>query len=191
MAVTVGGRGMVVAALLALAALVGLGACGGSDAPAPSSAPSTSKPDEGVDPAVAEATKRTTAAMAVGEGTAPVELRFGLAAEPVAGRPTAVELAVLPKVTVPTLRVAVRGDGDVEVAEPAQVVTLEKVQSGTLHTVPVSAIPQRAGATTLTVAVTLVQPTGEESRTFQLPLLVRAADGAAAASPTAPATPSG
>jgi hypothetical protein len=159
-------------------ALVGatglLAGCGGGE---PASAPvASTKPaaaaDASVDPAVAEATKRTTAALTVGRAVAPVEVRFAVGAAPRVGQPVDVELALITQVAVPTVRVDVRGAADVQVVDPAATVSLEKVQAGTLHTIPVRAVPARDGTTTLTVAVTLQQPTGPESRTFQLPIVV-------------------
>jgi hypothetical protein len=175
------------AALLAGATL--LAGCGGNEAA--NTAASAAKPaaavDVPVDPAVAAAQKRTTAALTVGRSVAPVELRFAVATPPAAGQPVDVELALVTQVAVPTVRVEVKGAADVQLVEPASPVSLEKVQAGTLHTIPVRAVPARDGTTTLTVAVTLQQPTGPESRTFQLPLVV----GAGAAPPAAAPAPAG
>lgn len=173
------GLAVTLSAALGLLAGCGDGERAGTSAPAGKPAASTDAP---VDPAVAEATKRTTAALTVGRATAPVEVRFAVGAVPRAGQPVDVELALVTQVAVPTVRVDVQGAADVQVVEPATTVSLDKVQAGTLHTIPVRAVPSRDGTTTLTVGVTLQQPTGSESRTFQLPIVV----GRATDSPGAP-----
>lgn len=156
--------------------LAALAACGGDEPASPAATAARPAPvvDAPVDPAVAAAAKRTTAALTVGRATAPVEVRFAVGAVPRAGEPVDVELALVTQVAVPTVRIDVQGGADVQVVEPATTVSLDKVQAGTLHTIPVRAVPSRDGTTTLTVAVTLQQPTGPESRTFQLPFVVGA-----------------
>jgi hypothetical protein len=178
------GLAVTLSAALGLLAGCGGGEPAGTAAPAGKPAAST---DAAVDPAVAEATKRMTAAMTVGRATAPVEVRFAVGAVPRAGEPVDVELALVTQVAVPTVRVDVQGAADVQVVEPATSVSLDKVQAGTLHTIPVRAVPARDGTTTLTVAVTLQQPTGPESRTFQLPIVV----GGGAAAPGGAPAPAG
>jgi hypothetical protein len=171
----------------ALALLAALAGCGGDDAPARAK---TTKPAEtaepAVDPAVAEATQRTTGALTIGRATAPVELRFALGSAPRVGQPVAVELALVTQVPVPTMNVDVTAEPEVRIVEPTASVQLEKVQAGTLQTVKVQAVPTRAGTSTVTVAVHLHQPTGSESRTFQLPIVVGSdAPGTPAGAPAA------
>lgn len=164
----------VAAAMVACA----VAACGGGDAKEVGKAAVTPAAAEPVtDPAVTEALKRTTSAMTVGPSTAPVDVRFGLAAVPAVGQPVDFELILVTQVAVPTVRVEVSGGPDLRLVAPAEPVTFEKVQAGTVHTIPVQAIPAMNGTTTVTVAVTLQQPTGPESRTFQLPLVVGAPAG--------------
>jgi hypothetical protein len=151
-----------------------LGACGGGADHAGTSGPAkrTAKSEDASDPAVAEATKRTTAAMSLGTSRAPVEVRYAYAAVPEAGKALDVEVDVIPQSTAPTVRVEVRTDPELQLHSPLEVVEFEKVQAGTLHTVKVAATPTRAGTSTVTVVVTLEQPTGPESRSFQFPVVV-------------------
>jgi hypothetical protein len=171
-----------VAAVILTACLAAACGGGGGEASSVAAAKRPKAAEPAVDPAVADAMKRTTAAMTVGTSRAPVEVRFGLAAVPQPGQPADVELIVLTQVAVPTVRVEVRSEGDLNVVEPAAPVALDKVQAGTVHSIKVQVVPARAGTSTLTVAVTLEQPTGPEQRTFQLPIVagvgVRPAPGA-------------
>jgi hypothetical protein len=83
-----------------------------------------------------------------------------------------VELALVTRVPVPTVDVELSGGPDVQILEPPSPVQLEKVQAGTLQTVRLKALAAKAGTATVTVTVSLRQPTGPESRTFQFPIVV-------------------
>jgi hypothetical protein len=177
----------ILAGLTTLALLAGCG--GGGDTSTAKVAKKTAAASE-VDPAVAELVRHTTPATTLGSTTTPVEVRFALAGVPAAGRPVDVDVAVLPQVAVPTVRVDVRpGDDGVRIVDPTAQVTFDKVQAGTIEKLRVQAVPERPGTTTLKLVVTLEQPTGQENRTFELPIVVPSPGSASAPSGTSPASP--
>jgi hypothetical protein len=177
----------ILAGLATLALLAGCG--GGGDASTAKVAKKTAAASE-VDPAVAELVKNTTPATTLGSTMTPVEVRFAFAGVPAAGRPVDIDVAVLPQVAVPTVRVDLRpGDDGLRVVDPTAQVTFDKVQAGTIEKLRVQAIPERAGTTTLRLVVTLEQPTGQESRTFELPVVVPSPGSAPAPSGQTPAAP--
>jgi hypothetical protein len=172
----------------AILLMAGLAAgCGGGKGEPAKVAPKTPSAAEATDPAMVELVKRTTAATTIGSESAPVELRFEFAGVPVAGRPVGIELSVLPQAAVPTLRVELRSENELLVVEPSVPTVFDKVQAGTIQTIHVQAVPERTGTTTLRAVVTLDQPTGQERRTFELPVVVPApgAGGTSGSGPSA------
>lgn len=160
-------------------------ACGDSKEPAKAGARPTTAADA-TDPAMIELVKRTTAATTIGSSLAPVEVRFEYGAAPTPGQPVAIELAVLPQAAVPTLRVELVAPAELKIVDPAGPVTFDKVQAGTIETVRVQAVAERTGTTTLRAIVTLEQPTGQERRVFELPVVVPPPGAAAPAAKSPP-----
>jgi hypothetical protein len=121
--------GLVIAALAALLALAG---CGGKSEDAgfkprakAKPAASTPKTDGSV-----EEDSRLATAVASGKTSAPVDLKYDLAAKPAVGQPFEIELVFQPRLPADTLEVEVSGMSGLSVAQPSMF-KFEKVQSGT------------------------------------------------------------
>lgn len=142
--------------------------------------------DAAVDPAVAEVSRTMAPGVPLGVGAtaeAPLEVRFNLASVPAPGTTFKVDVAVLPALTAPVLRLAVTGGEGLTVIEPEGPVTFEKVQAGSVARLAVKATSAVAGTRIVLVRATLDLPDGPESRTFAYPLVV----GALTPPPPAPA----
>lgn len=169
----------------AMIVVAGLAAgCGGGKGEASKAGGKSPSAAEATDPALIDLVKRTTPATTLGSEAAPVELRYEFTGIPAAGQPVAIELSVLPQAAVPTMRVELRSASELRIVEPTAPAVFDKVQAGTIHAVRVQAVAERAGTTTLRAVVTLDQPTGQERRTFELPVVVPV-PGAAPAAPAA------
>ena len=132
----------------------------------------TAAPTADVDPAVASAMKTMAPGVGLGPSDAPVDVRFGLPAWPVSGQPFKVQVAVLPSAAIPTLRVDVTSDADLQIVEPTASVALEKVAAGTAQTVEITAQSSEPGARVINVTVTAELPTGPLARAFAYPVIV-------------------
>lgn len=169
----------------AFAAVALLAACGGDPPPAatPVAGPKPTAPAEASagaapDPAVVEAQQKMVPAVTVGDASAPVELRFDLAAAPKPGEPFTVEFAVLPQTAMLSIRGAVTGSAGLEVVSPVGGVSFEKLQAGTVHRFQVTALSDRPGTRVVNVAMTIELPTGPVTRTFGVPVVVGSPAGA-------------
>ena len=175
--------GAPVLGLLPLAVLLlALGGC--HRQPEPAAPPPTAaapkappKADAGVDPAVAEVSRTMATAVTVGPRTAPVEARYDLPGVPVIGLGFKLDLAVLPQAASPLLRVELRASEGLTVIDPVATQSLEHVQAGAVLHVPVTLQATTTGTHVLDVGVTLELPTGPESRTFAVPVIVASAPG--------------
>jgi hypothetical protein len=166
----------------ALAATGLVGGChpdGGSSAN-PSSRSTAKRPvvtEAAVDPAVAEVNRTMAPGVPLGVGAAaetPLDVRFNLASVPAPGDTFKVDVAVLPTLTAPVLRLAVSGGEGLTVLEPEGPVTIEKVQAGSVARLVIKATSATAGTRIVLVRATLDLPGGPESRTFAYPLVVGA-----------------
>ena len=152
-------------ALLAGALLPCLAGCGRSEPPAPAK--------NAADAArVAHITRDLVEGVPMGKPVAPVEVKFGLLSTPQPGVPFKVRVVLLPGTTVPAMDVDVSASEGLVLLDPIAPVTLDKVSAGTVHQVTVTAQAPRAGGYVLNVAVTLDDPTGEQTRVLAFPVLV-------------------
>ncbi|MBS0375239.1 MAG: hypothetical protein JSR73_11715 [Proteobacteria bacterium] len=144
--------------------------------------------DAAVDPAVAEVNRTMAPGVPLGAGASAetsLDVRFNLASVPAPGETFKVDVAVLPALTAPVLRLAVTGGEGLTVIEPEGPVSFEKVQAGSVVRLAVRASSAVAGTRIVLVRATLDLPGGPESRTFAYPLVV------GAQAPPAPAPSSG
>jgi hypothetical protein len=107
-----------------------------------------------------------------GSGNAPVEVHFDLAAAPTAGRPFTLQLAVVAKAPAPVVRLDAVTDGGITVLQPTLPVTLEKVEQGVPGLTTLTIRGDAAGVALLRVSVTLESPTGNESKSFMVPVII-------------------
>ena len=107
-----------------------------------------------------------------GSGSAPIELKFDLGAHPIAGQPFEMQLAVVAKAPAPIVRVEVTADSGLTVVQPAMPVTLEKVEEGAPAWVPVRLKVATPGTLLIRIGLTMESPTGSDTRTFLVPVLV-------------------
>jgi hypothetical protein len=170
------------AGVLSLLALVGCGGDGGGAKQPAATTAATTAADEPEDPAVAEARRSMLGAITVGSPAAPVDLRYDLKAPPVQGRPVDIEFAVLPEATILTLQGGLDGGAEgIEIATPADGVSLEKLQAGTVRRFTATVVPRTPGAHVLTILLDLELPTGPARRVFNIPVVVQTPAAAAAA----------
>ncbi len=161
----------------------------GTVASPPKAAAPQPPPAPSVDPAVAEVNRTMAYGVPLGSSSAPLEVRFDLARVPAPGETFTLDVAVLPTVPAPVLRVEVTGDDGLTVTEPDGPVSFEKVQAGTVSRVQVKASSAVAGTRVVHVTATLELPTGAETRSFAFPVVVGAP--AAPADVPAPAPTAG
>ncbi len=152
-------------------------------AAAPAKGPAHAVVPVDADPVV-DAGKRMAAGVPMGNGTAPVEVRFDLASVPRAGQPFEVEIAVLPQAPSPVLRIDVLPGDGMAVDTIDGPLSVEKVQAGGLARLFVKMSSAQAGTHVLGIKVTLEQPGGAESREFAFPVVVGGGAAPAAGAPS-------
>ena len=172
--------------MLALGAAL-CAACG-DRAPADSSADqaATSKPASpqsaaaalaAADSASVEDAEKLTADMvrgvSPGKPTAPVELKFNVAAKPALGAVLSIDVAVLATAPSDSMTLSVQGSTGLEVDPSTSLANFPKSQAGALHRHKLLVTPRAEGAFYLNVLITTVVPgAGPQSRSFSIPLLV-------------------
>ncbi len=108
----------------------------------------------------------------MGKPVAPVGVKFGLGATPVAGVPFKVTLVVSPEVIVPSMSVEVTAAEGLVLLDPVAPVTFEKISAGSAHELTVTLQAPANGGYVLNVAVTLNEPAGDQTRVLAFPMLV-------------------
>ncbi len=177
-----------IVASLGLAALL-LGGCHAGDGnPAnpvgkPVAKKLTPPAEAAIDPAVTEANRTMASGVPIGSSTAPLEIRFDLAAVPRPGEAFVIDVAALPAAPAPVLRLEVTGGAGLTILEPDGFVAFEKVQAGSLTRLKIRASAATAGTRLVQVRATMELPGGPESRVFAFPVVV----GGPAAPAPAPA----
>ena len=125
-----------------------------------------------VQPAVRPAADVATAMTAVsGEGSLPVELRFGLAQAPLVGASFPFGLMVTSATPQPTLRVQVHADPGLEVVEGAEG-TVDRLEPAVAARRDVTLRASTPGVHLVTVVVAIDLAGGAPARTFVVPVLV-------------------
>lgn len=108
----------------------------------------------------------------MGKPTAPVEVRFALSATPQPGVPFKVRVELKALATVPSMQAAVTASEGLVLLDPIAPVGFEKVGAGSTHEFLITAQAAAAGGQVVNVAVTLVDPLGEQTRAVAFPVLV-------------------
>jgi hypothetical protein len=142
-----------------------------------------SAPAVTVDPAVTEANRTMASGVPIGTSSAPLEIRFDLAAVPRPGEVFSIDVAALPAAPAPVLRLEVTGGEGLTILEPDGFVSYEKVQAESVTHLKIRASSAAAGTRLVQVRATMELPGGPESRVFAFPVVI----GAPAAPIPAPA----
>jgi len=114
---------------------------------------------------------RLANAVASGKTSAPVDLKYDLAAKPEVGQPFEIELALLPRLPADALEVEVTGmPGLVLVGNGAMKV--EAVRGGATYTHKVLVRADAAGTYYVSVIAKMITQVQREVRTFSIPVVV-------------------
>lgn len=143
----------------------------GSEASSPSASANTPAP--AAKPAAATADPAVKMARAVGEGKpgAAVDIRYEILTRPEAGKPTEVELALIPSAGVDALTATISGMDGITVAGELNP-SFASVEPGTPYKHTFSLLPDRTGVFYITVSVDTQIGGSTLGRTFSIPFLV-------------------
>jgi hypothetical protein len=119
---------------------------------------------------VAESSKMASAVVS-GKTSAPVDLRYELAAKPEIGQPLEIALAFLPTAPADALEVEVSGMPGLTVASGVAV-KFDKVQAGETYTHKVLVQASGTGTYYFSVIAKMVTQARTEARTFSVPVVV-------------------
>ena len=109
------------------------------------------------------------------KSTVPVALKFAVDEVPRVGRPLAIDLAVIPRITADAAIITIADSPAFSVAAADRSVTLASVDPAQAYHRSVTVTPAVAGVQELDVAVGLHHDGITETRGFSLPLIVDAA----------------
>jgi hypothetical protein len=130
-------------------------------------------PDEA---SVQEAEKQTSEmvrGVSPGKPSAPVELKFNVAARPALGVPLDIDLAVIATAGTDSMTLSVQASEGIEVDATTSLASFPKSQPGALYRHKLRITPRAEGAFNVSVLITMVVPgSGPQSRSFSIPLLV-------------------
>lgn len=146
--------------------------CGGSKGPATGPAAATGHRATAADNQRRKAEQTMTAGVRTDTGHAAVDVRFAIDSTPMAGQPFTLTVAVLPNEGTPSIKVDLPPVDGLVAAPISAPTTFTKVEPGSVFLVPVGYTAASAGIALVTVVVTEAAPTGEETATFQLPVVV-------------------
>jgi hypothetical protein len=165
-------------AIVALGALLALMGCSknSDDEAAAALAPNKAKPSGSVArggklPPAADDESRLANAVVSGKTSAPVDLKYDLAAKPAVGQPFEIELDFLPRLAADTLDVAVTGMPGLTLVGGGTV-TFDKVQAGTTYTHKVLVQADADGTYYVSVIAKMITQVETEVRTFSVPVVV-------------------
>ena len=155
-----------------LAALIAIAGCSSDPeseaqqaaAPAPETAQQTAPVED--DP-VAKMARAVTG----GKPGASVDLRYEMQSRPEVGKPTEVEIALIPNAGVESMDAKISGMDGVSVSGDLEV-TFSPVEQGKPYTHTFTMLPERAGVYYLTVSVSSQIGGASMGRTFSIPLVV-------------------
>jgi len=139
-------------------------------------APNKAKPAAGVSgagkaPPVLDDESRLANAVVSGKTSAPVDLKYDLAAKPDVGQPFEIELAFLPRLPADTLDVVVTGMPGLTLVGNGTV-KFDAVQAGTTYTQKVLVQADAAGTYYVSVIAKMITQVQTEVRTFSVPVVV-------------------
>jgi len=158
---------------VALATLLGLAGCGGKSDDATFKARTRDKPEPSASKAAGPVDEDARLANAVvsGKTSAPVDLKYDLAAKPVAGLPFEIELVFQPRLPADTLEVEVSGMAGLTVAQQGSY-KFDKVQQGTPYTQKITVQADADGTYYVSVIARMITQIQTEVRTFSVPVVV-------------------
>lgn len=162
--------GLVIAALAALLALAG---CGGKSEDASFKARTKAKPAASAPKTAASGDEDSRLATAVvsGKTSAPVDLKYDLAAKPAVGQPFEIELVFQPRLPADTLEVEVSGMTGLTVTQPGAF-KFENVQAGTPYPQKITVQAAADGTYYVSVIARMITQVQTEVRTFSVPVVV-------------------
>lgn len=169
-------------AAAALAATVGVAGCGGKSDDGAVKVRVKAKAEnvaEAPKPVAAEDDPRYAVAVVSGKTSAPVDLKYDLAAKPQVGQPLEVELVFQPRLPADTLEVEVSGMPGLTLAQPGAY-KFEKVLTHTPYVHKVTVQAEADGTYYLSVIARMITQVQTEVRTFSVPVVVGTAPAAAA-----------
>ncbi len=116
-------------------------------------------------------------AMAVVSGStlAPIEAHFNVPAAPVLNTPFKVELVVTAGAVAPVMTVEVTGEEGLSIRAPMTLVSFDKLAAGRDVQVVIEAQASTPGAHLVHAVAVMGLPSGPQSKTFVLPVLVSTA----------------
>lgn len=170
-------------------------ACGndGSDANgAVSSAPPANQAAPDAAAAAAEATKGMVAGVTnPAKPGAPVEVKFEIKDRPGPGKPLPIELAFIPLQDSDYLRVTFIATDGLTVQQSPTMPEYRDVDAGAVYRHTLTVVPREDGVYYASVIVVMELQNGAEARSFSIPVIVGAPDGAAATKPQPPTDATG
>jgi hypothetical protein len=161
----------------ALCAACGKDSTAGKAAPAPAQA-TTSKAAAAAaadtDP-LQDAEKQTAGmvhGVSPGKPTAPVDLKFSLAAKPLLGTPLTIDVALIATGSSDSMTLSLQASDELAVDAATSLASFPKSLPGALYRHQVKVTPRAEGAFFVNVLVTTAVPGGPQSRSFSIPVLV-------------------
>jgi hypothetical protein len=132
-----------------------------------------------------EATRSMVSGVAPGRAAdALVDLKFELKSRPEIGKPVAIDIALLPKVTSDVMDVTYLANEGLTVQTSTLPSRYEHVQPGSVYRHQATVVPQNNGVFSLSAIVMVQTEAGDVTRTFSIPVVVGAPpDEASSAAP--------
>jgi len=173
-----------VLAAAAFGGLLALTGCGGKSGEEQAKVQPTVKvkPAQPAKPTQADEDARLANAVVSGKTSAPVDLKYDLAAKPEAGKPFVIELDFVPRLPADTLEVEVTGMPGLSVAEQGTF-KFDKVVAGTPYVQKLTAQAVADGTYYVSIVAKMITQVQTEVRTFSVPVVVGTTP-AAVAKPT-------
>jgi hypothetical protein len=168
--------------LLALCVVALLGACHRDEqhASQPSPTPKRRAPAVQHVPTAGESTANMVEAASQGKSQMPASLKFDLVQRPIVGQPLEIAIALLPQIAADPATIVVSGSEGVQLASGDGQIAIATVEPGQVYRHSITVTPMAEGVSFVNLNVTLKHDQMTESRVFSVPLIVAAADNAAA-----------
>lgn len=123
-------------------------------------------------PTAVEQTAGMISAVVVGKSTAPIDLKFEIAARPRLGSVLTVNLALLPQIDADGVDVQVLDSDGFDVDKAAAGFSLPAVAADSLYRQAVKLTPTRHGVLALLLGVTMRHDETTETRSYAVPIVV-------------------
>ena len=117
----------------------------------------------------------STAGVRADQGLAQIEMRFSVDVNPTPGEPFHVTVTVMPQISAPTLKVEVPAFDGLELAPITVPTVYDKVEPGAMYSIPLEFRAATPGVKIVTVVATEQSPTGSDSATYSVPVIVGSA----------------